>query len=436
MRRTTGSNVVTGTAGESHLWLRATKYCKPDIEIHSIDVRQILTEKKSKGELTPVVHITTDGGNDFAGSRLAAVYLYGLIYRDFGLEGLILIRRAGGLSAYNDIERLWAYISRKLGNLQVAATIPGESTPPCNQSLDEDELMEKEFEVFDSAMDDVVREMMKDGSPTFNGKPVNFHKVPSLQGHMHMVTRNEGFDDITNINSENVNTDEDKKKLLEELRVIIKHVNYTKYRLVYTKCNDPDCDWVACVAARRPGWRDRAPKWTNILKAFNFVLPTACPDPLYSGHFQTFLGMYKKAQEGATYPPPDWHCPTLHYLDGVTYCTREPSCSWHWSFLNKSARTRHDLDMHFTARKKDINIPTSKRLHRLRCSTCKKNFHGEDALIEHCRESSDCNFDGQSLYRYFTRIPGLDLSTKKKIARADERRKKKDSEVCEPPNIY
>jgi hypothetical protein len=88
----------TSCTGESHLTLRPAKFGKPDVHSNiAVDMSDLLNEKLKKGTLRPVFAAVVDGGVDYTNTRAATIFLLGQIFKDFGLEGLMIFRRCGGV---------------------------------------------------------------------------------------------------------------------------------------------------------------------------------------------------------------------------------------------------------------------------------------------------------------------------------------------------
>lgn len=234
---------------------------------------------------------------------------------------------------------------------------------------------------------------------------------------MQRMSRDNSFKELVKINTKNVKTCPTKARIAAEQKTFLKHLEFSKFRLVFTSCKDKACAFEACAAKHQPGYVDPAPRFHRVHKAFNNNLPTGCPSlkPDLKKHYDCFLSMLSAAENGATFPPPDHHRPSAELLDGVQFCTREPRCSNYFRFIDKAKRLNHDKFIHTIERKRDINLPPMKGMYRVRCSECKENFPGEDSLKEHCDDpNNDCSFEECSLYRYFGRNAGLALSEKKK----------------------
>jgi hypothetical protein len=119
---TSRQRVKTANIGESDLILRSVMFDKTDLHNAVTDFEILLTRLTKQGrKMPPVIGLIVDGGSTYPTSREATVLLFGRLFRDFELEGLVLVRRSKGLSAYNDIERLWAYISKALAGLICSA---------------------------------------------------------------------------------------------------------------------------------------------------------------------------------------------------------------------------------------------------------------------------------------------------------------------------
>ena len=82
--------------GTSHLMIRPN-LAKPDLHTNiAVDMSNFLKQKLDNGDRVSVFAAVVDGGADYINTREATVLLLGRLFRDFGLEGLLLFRRCGG----------------------------------------------------------------------------------------------------------------------------------------------------------------------------------------------------------------------------------------------------------------------------------------------------------------------------------------------------
>ena len=410
--------VVKARGGQLSLKLRSTKYGKPDIETNANDFREFLEEKKAAKQLPPIVMLTTDGGDGYCSSRSAALLLYGRTFRDLGLTGLVLMRRAGGQSSFNEVEHAWSPISKQLSGLILSADPTGDGVPCQRADLDDDEILEQESELFDNCMQSVIDKLHEHEPLTYNGQDVKCVYVPTMHSVEHGLDRSQDHDKLHS-SHKSLQTDSGLKELFGELAHIMRHVTLRKYALVFTTCDDPTCDWIQCNAAMKT----RAPIWQRVLKAFNGVLPGPCPSPSTSTHYLVFMQMLSLAEKGERFSHPDFHAPSLNdNLDAPYVCIREdPPCCKHWTHLNKTARQRHDTQFHMHERKaqrkakrnrKDQVVP-----YLMKCTVCDVTFRYKHELQNH--QVALEHFTSQRSYTYWTRVPGLSYTEKKKKSRGE-----------------
>ena len=89
----------TPCTGTSHLTLRSTKSGKPDVHTNiAVDMDELLEKKLAAGDLRAVFAAVVDGGSDYTKTREATVLLLGRLFKNYGLEGLLLFQRCGGKS--------------------------------------------------------------------------------------------------------------------------------------------------------------------------------------------------------------------------------------------------------------------------------------------------------------------------------------------------
>ena len=156
---------------------------------------------------------------------------------------------------------------------------------------------------------------------------------------------------------------------LQLLKDITRHMQFSRYRIVFAVCQDPSCDWTQCTTARSPKFTPRAPKWNEMLKVFGGVLPGPVPSADYPGHYLTFLEMLKLAKEGASFPPPDHYCPSSQTLPTPRICTRSDKCGPLYTIVSKTDGARHDKLLHQNERTRTLQLPSVREVYRDRKST-------------------------------------------------------------------
>ena len=401
--------------GQLSLKLRSTKYGKPDIQTNAQDLYELLVEKKDANQLPPVVMLMTDGGDGYCSSRSASLLLYGRIYRDLHLAGLVLMRRAGGLSSENNIEHAWSPVSKQLGGLILSADPTGQGVPCQRPELGDDEILELESDLFDHCMQSVIAKLNENVPFTYSGLEAQCTYVPTMRSVEHGRERSQDYNRLHS-SYKSIQEDDTLQRLFAELAHITRHVQLRKYALVFTTCDDPACDWVQCTAAMKT----RAPVWQGVLQAFNGVLPGPVPSLSTRGHYLVFLQMLALGKDGERFPPPDFHAPSLNdKMDAPYVCTREdPACCKVWTHLSRTARNRHDTQFHMIERRAERNARQRKSQvlsYTMKCTVCDATFRYKHQLDTHQIEFE--HMTTQRTYRFWKRLPGLSYTEKTKRAR-------------------
>lgn len=422
-------SVVKGTAGPAHLFMRPLMYDKPDLYSNVGDLRAILEAKESSGKLRPVLSIITDGGDGYKNTRMSTILLYGRIFRDFQLEGLILFRRAGGLSAYNNIEHLWSPISSALSGMVLGVDPHNRRNgKPPSACLRGDDLFEENVELLDECMES-VREKLEQECPTYNGHEVGLTVLKTRQSAKVRENMNDDLHNQLHSSHATIMADENLKATFDEFRTIIKHAQLSTYQIVYTYCGDLGCDWVQC---RLNSTYSKAPRWRKLLDIFKGIVPGACPHSELPDTYLNFLEVVERATDGFHFPHPDYHCPSLNSrMTDPKVCTRkDPPCSAHWTHVSANVRTEHDKQFHWDERQRESTQPPA-ATYSMKCKQCGQVTTSYQDAVEHAsRSEGRCSFESADRqYRYWVRKPGLS-NVEQAARRKDERARKRAAEVA------
>ena len=144
---------VLETPATGPLWVynRCVKNTSTTIVDHLSDLSDTL---ETTFEIyRPVLALICDGGADWSPKSTLTQFYLGQFWRDHNYDMLICVCHAPGLSRYNSIEHLWSPCSKWLAGVSLLAYLPGEDTPPLQQSLTSEEQHEKEKQVFSNALD-------------------------------------------------------------------------------------------------------------------------------------------------------------------------------------------------------------------------------------------------------------------------------------------
>ena len=397
---TARQRVRTASSGSSNLTLRGVLFDRPDLHSHVTDFEALLHKMRGEGRgVTPVIGLIVDGGVSYLTTREATVLLFGRLFRDFELEGLIILRRSRGLSAYNEIERLWAFISKRLAGKICSACADGDTTPPCQQpSLSDTEREKKEVYIFDTAMNEVSKILNDDLK--FGDYPISVRPILSRNAMKYRATRDSDYNQICSFNGSSVKGET--KKLFDEWKDIIRHVDFRMHVIAFSPCDDRQCVWPQC----RKITPDLAPRWSRIRTLFAGSAPSPLPSNTHPQHFHTFLEMLDLAGEGYKFPPNDYHCPSVACLDdeSAMFCNSlEYRCSKHWTYTSNTARHRHDVTIH--ADEKKVRQRAS-GTYTVSCQTCRCVFNTIIELNKHYASSS-CTGSSKQVYRYWKRKPSM-----------------------------
>ena len=340
----------TPYSGHSHLRLRSHKYNSTSIATHVTDLFEILKDVQKS-----VFFFLTDGGPDFNPSHMANALFYYRLFKKLDADMLAVMTYAARCSAFNCIEHLWSPRSNDLSGVVFSPLADGDTRPPCQQSLANNDLMEKEKLVFDRAMKQIENQHWKDAS--FDGFPVEVKSI--LVGEDKLL-----FSDYSRVMSflqSPLREIHNFPEVNAEFKAMLSHMDRHLNEIVFVKCKDKRC--------RKPYHATEVPEFmTKNIGRLN--APSVSSS--HEGRFRTFLQECVAEQKrfGDAGQP-------LAQKNDLGAC---PHCP-HFAFKSKTEKTRHMGMFH---RRKILNLNADKNA-SFTCNfkDCGKTFSSQPTLSRH-----------------------------------------------------
>lgn len=207
---------------------------------------------------------------------------------------LIAVCEAPGLSRYNPIEHLWSPCSKFLAGVQLSPHLPDESVAPASQNIPAEEKAEKEKVVFSNALDRL--DQYWDGKIHDGFKITSKGMKPGEEDDISMDDYS-AVQDMLGSSLRNIRENEDARKLLDEWKYYVRHMDRRRGLVCFRKgcCNDPECDCMdSAPVAVKVGKVPSGDKW---------LFPPINPDPEHPDHYQTFQQLLTALR----YSEPDQH---------------------------------------------------------------------------------------------------------------------------------
>ena len=179
---------------------------------------------------------------------------------------------AGRYSAYNPIEHLLSPVSNRLTGVAFPAKLQGESNPPCKQCLSAAEKKEKEFTLFNKALDGLEQAF---SNVSFDGFPVSVNKIHCGEDNLLRTD----IDQIRLYLKTSVRKLHEFSQLRVEFLKMFVHMDRHLNEITFIRCRDRSCcsEW-------------RSEKLRNFLGKTNYRLPAPALKSKYlEGHYATFL---------------------------------------------------------------------------------------------------------------------------------------------------
>ena len=320
---------ATPRSGPTDLVLRACKFQKSSIQGHANDLTRILKPQIEAGK--SAVFLVVDNGPDWNLASLKTFIMYGRLWRDLDLDILCATSYLAGYSAFNDIEHLWAVVTKRLGAVTLSAVHGDDPKPPHYMAgISAEERSEKEVAVFDGAMSEV--KSYWDGM-MFNGFPVSTQIIPCKGA-------GEGcYNDIEHLESflkaplrSLIRGDSEFTPIMLELRMLVQHADRRFNEVNFSKCTDGSCWHYSAKPVKAKGLM-------SFIRNRNGTLFEAKASPDHPGHFLTFMEM---AELGADdLPKPNEGLPSA-MVAGLGKCSICPS----YCYTSKTEKARHVRVLH------------------------------------------------------------------------------------------
>ena len=349
--------------GPSFVYNRATKFYSSSMEQHLSDLTDV-----SPQDGTGVI-ILSDGGPDWSPKFLRNNLALGNYWKSHNMDYLIQVTYAPGHSAQNPIEHLWAPLTYALVGVYLKACLEGESKPPSEQGLEENEKEAKEANVYDKA---IVNLNSYWNDRTFDGFPIKSIHVPCL----HTEPGPFPFEKCLNAGIRKLNTE--LKTEVSEIKFLIDHMDKRTYLIMFKKCSSSTC--LHCSKFPR-----KDSEAMQFLDRYGIFSPT----PLFqheeqnAKHFMSFNECIMMKDMGKTLAKPDECLPSL-----PDRTAPQPRCSkgCHHVFVSKAAHTQNMLLCHPT--KPSDNAKNAPTTHKCTYNECGLIFPTYYQLRHHKSEQN------------------------------------------------
>ena len=176
-----------------------------------------------------------DNGADYGIRSAATMHYFGKLFFKLDLDLLIVVKNAPKDSRYNPIEHLWGYLTPKLAGMVLPTKLIDERKE--DESLDADSP-----QVLDQAIDIVKNTMEGKRFNSFSVVPVAVHCNSDTLVIGDKQMKQKTFDDleeVTDYYDSNLSKERLRHKnqeLMEESKLIHKHMDKRTYCIFYRKC--------------------------------------------------------------------------------------------------------------------------------------------------------------------------------------------------------
>lgn len=232
-----------------------------NLEDHIEDMLPLIKKRQNEGVRFLV--IISDGGPDYNPNHIINQLFWSKLFRQSGLDGMIVTTYCPGYSALNPVEHLWAPLTHAIAAVYLPDTLPGEDQPPSKQNLPEEEKRCKEHSVFNNAM---AQLKLYWENVRWSGMVPDVTVVPSeSSGGLYKTYHAQVNGPAKMLCPE----------LREEFNFMAEHMDRRIGQLVFSKCLED------CVKCQN---QENDDKLLNLLR--NFPSPVWCPNN--DDHFMTF----------------------------------------------------------------------------------------------------------------------------------------------------
>ena len=190
-------------------------------------------------EQRTAVTLLVDGGPDWSTSSLLNCLFFYRLWRDVGLDVLIVCSYAARCLSYNPIEHLWAPLSKHLSGVQFSAVASGDRKPPCQLSgITAQERKQKEAIVFDNTINELCS--VHWANATFDGYPCHSFHIRCLDDKPPIYDDHEDIQSFLRCPLCDIKAGKYKEISLE-MKAMLKHFMRYRNEVIIIKCQDTDC---------------------------------------------------------------------------------------------------------------------------------------------------------------------------------------------------
>ena len=369
--------------------LRSSKFDSTTSRSHMNDILPLLAAQVKDGK--GVAFVKVDDGSDWNLSYLVNQLYFFRVWRELGLDILGFISYAAKYSAYNNIEHLWSPLSKALSGVILPSVLEGENEIPCKQPLAPSVLEEKEKSVFDQAMQLVVSEYWKDLS--FNNSEVR----TDFKSCFLKESPYDDYKEVHTLLTGPYSKLRDSAKLMEELKMLFKHIDRKSNEVIFCKCTNPRCPH----CTEKPIISTKV--W-DFLKEREFKWMNPKLSVAHPGHYLTCFDMCDVANEYLAIG--DEGSPSTLCIGKCPVC---PS----YIFMSMAEKTRHMKVFH------RFYVPREKEEHRclyivktsVDSKRCSLVFETKNKLDEHKRQQQHLQRKRKTLTSSSTITKKLRLDT-------------------------
>jgi hypothetical protein len=374
--------------GPVNLKSRAENFCQPvDPFTNAADFEPILEKRLQEG-MTDFL-LSVDGGADYMTKHQSLSYAFWELFRKAPTGStscmvLAIIRRAGGLSKFNNIEHFWAYVNHLAVGKTLTHKLNEDTKSPWDKAgkLNKKANFDESCEVMNTALQEVHD--LLDGEiydshlithEIVSASPDAFEKTKSC----YQTTERQALDAILTGSPTTINkNDPEIKKVFKELQIMLKHMDRREHAIIFCVCEDTSCELQQCKKFQATPHSFPLAKF---LQTLSFRCPSMLPSQSHPGHYETWLELKHRAENHPdTLPQPDEHLPSSKKRDFPKMCTRKQFPCRSYVYTSKADQQKHDLLFHYDERKQEQSLKSKARAVRAR----------PDRILSHPCEFGSC----------------------------------------------
>ena len=237
----------------------------------------------------------------------------GFLWKNVGLDSLIIQCYAPGHSRFNPIERSWSFLTQKI----IGVTLPDDVDGKIPDVRDEKAWMT----VLDNAVVLCARFWHK---KYYAGFPISVETFLSDNPLVTPIKKTHKLlKDFSNASLKELKTNFDYIELKSIYTFFVKHSNRKAYQLEFLRCCDISCDHCSTLPYEEN-------KFLELMNLFGGSCPTPEISTFYKDHYKTFMEMLQ--QYSVSIKEKVIHNPT-------SFGSCEHGCSY--AFFSKADKARH-----------------------------------------------------------------------------------------------